>query len=344
MFNSRFLAASPSCPFRRKPKHLDSPAPPPEAAAGQAPPASTDPADDVDEFGDEEAIVIQGSRPRGSVIGDIPPENTLDARDIRATGATDITELLEAIAPQIGSARGRGGGRPVLLLNGQRVSSFRELRDIPSEAIARVEVLPEEVALKYGYRAEQRVVNFVLRPRFRSTVVQLEGGGATDGGYARGEVDVDRLMIGTNGRTSISLDAETNGDLREAERDIAGPDDDAADERRFRTLIGSGDQLRAAVTANRRLSDDLSATINAEVEHEDGRSLFGLSDIFLDPLVRRRSSDSAHLGGVVNGMEGRWRWSATANGDFTRTTVRSDRKDEADRDRSTSKTLRRTSI
>jgi outer membrane cobalamin receptor len=124
------------------------------------PPAATQP---VDETGEEEDIVITGQRPRGSVVGDIPPENTLDARDVRATGATNINELLEALAPQIGSVRGRGGEQPVLLLNGQRISGFRELRDIPTEAIVRVEILPEEVALKYGYRADQKVVNIVLR-------------------------------------------------------------------------------------------------------------------------------------------------------------------------------------
>lgn len=79
----------------------------------------------------------------------------------------------------LGSARGRGGERPITLLNGQRVSGFRELRDIPSEAIARVEILPEEVALRYGYRADQKVVNIVLRPRFRSTVARIEGSAAT---------------------------------------------------------------------------------------------------------------------------------------------------------------------
>ena len=84
-----------------------------------------------------------------------------------------------ALAPQIGSAQGRGGERPVLLLNGQRISSFRELRDIPTEAIERVEILPEEVALKYGYRADQKVVNIVLRPRFRSTVAQVGATAAT---------------------------------------------------------------------------------------------------------------------------------------------------------------------
>src|SRR5688572_153550 len=139
----------------------DAPAaePPPSAdttavqpVADPAPP----PAEDYEDEGEE--IVVTGVR-RGTVIGDIPPENTLTSRDVRATGATDITELLEALAPQIGSARGRGGERPILLLNGQRISSFREMRDIPTEAIERLDILPEEVALKYGYRADQRVVN-----------------------------------------------------------------------------------------------------------------------------------------------------------------------------------------
>ena len=144
----------------------------------------------TDEYGDEEdAIVVTGARPRGSVVGDIPPEDTLNSRDVRATGATNISELLDALAPQIGSAQGRGGGAPILLLNGQRISGFRELRDIPTEAISRVEILPEEVALKYGYGADQKVVNIVLRERFRSTVAQVAAGTATDGGYASAKGD-----------------------------------------------------------------------------------------------------------------------------------------------------------
>ena len=43
-----------------------------------------------------------GQKPRGSVVGDIPPENVLDPRDIRATGATSISELLDSIASQTG--------------------------------------------------------------------------------------------------------------------------------------------------------------------------------------------------------------------------------------------------
>ena len=214
------------------------------AAQAQEEPVEPVPNGEVDEYGEEgEAIVVTGVR-RGSVVGDIPPENVLGSRDVRATGATDITELLEALAPQIGSARGRGGERPVLLLNGKRISSFREMRDIPTEAIERVEILPEEVALKYGYRADQRVVNIVLRERFRSTVTRAEGSAATEGGYFGGEADATRLMISRDGRTTFNLRAEGNTSLTEDERDI--DQDSVPDDRSARTLIGSRNLLRGS--------------------------------------------------------------------------------------------------
>ena len=105
-------------------------------AVPQSPPAVAAPVDP--EAYDLGEIVISGGQPRGSVLGDIKPELVLDARDIRAYGANNITDLLAALAPQTGSAQGRGGGRPVVLLNGHRISGFREIRSIPTEAIERV--------------------------------------------------------------------------------------------------------------------------------------------------------------------------------------------------------------
>ena len=307
---------------------------PAPAAEEAAPVATTTAAQPADEFGDDEEIVVTGARARGSVVGDIPPENTLDARDVRATGATNINELLEAIAPQIGSARGRGGERPVLLLNGQRISGFRELRDLPTEAIQRVEVLPEEVALKYGYRADQRVVNIVLRNRFRSTTAQVGAGVATDGGYANGVVDLTRLTIQRNGRTTINLHAEGNNALTENERDdvIDNPAE-------ARTLIGRKRDVRGSATVNRTIWGDVGATLNAELEHTDGRSLIGLNPSLLEPLARNTSTKTAHLGGVLNGTtKSQWRWTVTGNADLTRGITETDRDNTAfpvDRSRQT---------
>ena len=66
---------------------------------------------------------------------------------------SSVSELLGALAPQV---QGNNNGPPVVLLNGQRNSRFSEIRDLPTEAISRVDILPEEVALKYaaGARVE----------------------------------------------------------------------------------------------------------------------------------------------------------------------------------------------
>jgi len=286
--------------------------------------------DAADDYEEGDTIVVTGAR--STVIGNIPPENTLTTRDIAATGAADMSELLEAIAPQIGSARGRGGERPITLLNGQRISSFRELRDIPTEAIARVEVLPEEVALRYGYRADQKVVNIVLRPRFRSTTARLEGSAATEGGYAGAEADLTRMMIGENSRTTIDLDVEFNSALTEAERGIRledPTDDDTLQE--ARTLIGSRRQLQGTLTHNRMIGA-ASATGNVELEHVSGRSLIGLGDTLLLPLARNTTRNSAHGAFVLNGNASDWRWSVTGNGDLARSVTTTER-DSGVRDR-----------
>jgi len=291
---------------------------------------------------EEEDVVVVGQKPRGSVVGDIPPENTLTQRDIRATGATSISELLDSVASQTGSARGRSGGRPILLLNGQRISGFRELRDLPPEAIQRMEILPEEVALKYGYAADQRVVNIVLRRRFNSTTAEARGKLATDGGYASGQADATRLIIRDGQRTSLNLHVEGNNPLYESERDLklqpVAPETDAVDPRPFRTLVGARQDVRLSGTVNRTILGDVSATVNGEVERETSKSRFGVPSGTLDdggteivrafpgdPLTRENKTESARLGGALNTQHGKWKLSSTANAEYSRSTGRTDR-------------------
>jgi hypothetical protein len=312
----------------------------PEAALPTATQPAGDGSDDMLDEEESEEIVVVGQKPRGSVVGDIPPENTLTQRDIRATGATSISELLDAVASQTGSARGRSGGRPILLLNGQRISGFRELRDLPPEAIQRMEILPEEVALKYGYAADQRVVNIVLRRRFNSTTAETRGKLATDGGYASGQADATRLVIRDGQRTSLNFHVEGNNPLYESERDLElqPVGTDTIDPRPFRTLVGARQNLRLSGTVNRTILDNVSATINGEVERETGRSRFGVptgtledgdTDIVRafrgDPLTRRTKTESARLGGALNTQRGKWRLSSTANVEYSRSTGRTDR-------------------
>lgn len=311
-----------------------------------------DPADPAVAESEEDAIIIQAERPRGSVFIDVEPEEVLDARDIQATGATSIAELLEAIEPQTQSNRGRGGGRPILLVNGRRISGFRELRDLPPEAIERVDILAEDVALAYGYAADQRVVNFVLRDRFLATTVQLEGEAATDGGREQGEFDVDWLVLRDNTRTTISFDVEPGGELREDERDIILQPietvEGTIDPRPFRTLIGRSELYRLNGTHQRPVGD-LSATVNLQLQQTENESLFGPAigtlevpgdnpfapvagidgivrrDLGLEPLGRDTTARSAGLSAILNSGPGDWRWSITADGNLSDSVTYTDR-------------------
>ena len=190
-------------------------------AAQAAPEVEQDPAPAADLEGavDLGTVNVSGQRPRGSVNSDIPPDLTLSAEEIQAYGAGNIAELLTYLEPVTRSSRG-SGGQPVMLVNGRRISGFREIRGLPPEAIERVDVLPEEVALEYGYRADQRVVNFVLKANFRSLTAEVEGRVPTAGGRTTTELDANVLRIAGAQRWSMELEHEDSTPLFESERDL----------------------------------------------------------------------------------------------------------------------------
>jgi hypothetical protein len=165
-------------------------------------------------------IIVTAERIRGSVDTDVPPVEQLNEADIASLGASSLTDIVAAVAPQANSGRGRGGGMPIILLNGQRVSGFRELRDLPPEAIRQVQIFPEEVALKYGFRPDQRVINFILKDNFASFASEFERAQPQDGGFARNEFETTLTRIGKNTRFNLDIELEQSTALTESERDL----------------------------------------------------------------------------------------------------------------------------
>ncbi|MBA3677091.1 MAG: TonB-dependent receptor plug domain-containing protein [Sphingosinicella sp.] len=289
-------------------------------------PANEDPDEEFyDEEADGEEIVVTGQRERGAVIGDIEPEIQLDRRDIRAYGAGSITELLDALAPQTQSGQGRGGGRPITLVNGRRISGFSEIRDLPPEAIERVDILPEEAALAYGYRADQRVVNFVLRRRFRATTAEVEAGFPTAGGREMLEGDVNILRLNRNGRWSLDAEYQRSSALLESERDLIGNELGE-----YRSLLPQSDQLSLAGTFNRTILNDISSTVNARYDESGSETRLGLAQAGGGRvLIREGKIRIGHLGVALNGDILPWRWSFTGNYDRGSSLSLTDRQREA---------------
>jgi hypothetical protein len=308
---SLLAGASIAAPFAAAPAQ---PAQPAQSTGAQtAPPGESD----------EEEIVVKGKAPRGSVIGNIPPEDVLHSRDVRATGATSFDELLDALAPEIGVARAAGAARPLVLLNGRRVSSYRELRDIPIEAVTRVDILPEEVALKYGYPADRKVVNVVLQNHFAESVAQTAVNKASHEGFAGGAGDFTRIQLSPHQRSTFNLHAGSNDILRGSQRSLVEQQYESSGTGATGLLIPPEVGIRGTATVTRELPGDVEATFNAEAWHRNGHLLSGLSEQLPAELKRHTTNDSLHLGATLTGDRAQWHWNVTgnANAEHDRTTT-----------------------
>ena len=306
----------------------------PAVLAQEAVPASAAPeAEDIEQLGEQPGtqsgdILVIGTRFAGQVEAVQPPLMTLDEADIAAYGTGSLTELIAALSPQTGSGRGRGGGHPIILLGGQRVANFREMRDFPPEAIRRMEVLPEEVALRYGFPPNQRVINFILKDKFSAWTVDGEYNISTHGDFAASEGKVSLLQVNGPSRLNFNVYLEDATLLTEGDRGIvqAGVQGDSASAL-FRSLIAESRDLGvngswSTGLGERGLGGSLS--VNAAFARNDTLSLAGLD--FGDPLERASRTDRFEGGGALNRRLGDWLATLTLDGGHVVTDSLTDRR------------------
>lgn len=188
----------------------------------------------------------------GAVLGDVAPELQMSPADIQSYGVSTVIDLLNEIAPQTRSDRGRTASTatsPVLLLNGRRISSLNEIQNIPTEAILRVDILPEEVSLKYGYTADQRVVNFVLKPHFHAITGEVVGGETTEGGDLTGQAEADQFKVDLDTRVNLDLKYQVAGGLTDAQRGLSEPAAGAPFDFAGNVVSPDGGQIDPALSA-----------------------------------------------------------------------------------------------
>ena len=281
-------------------------------------------------------IVVTGQAPPGAVIGDIPAENQMTPADIAAYGVDSVSDLLSQIADQTSSIQGRGDSGPVVLVNGKRISGISEVGDLPAESILRLDILPEEVALKYGYGASQKVVNIILRRRFRSQVASAGGGMATEGqgGNANGDFGITRIH--DSQRLNVMARVKASAALLESERGIipdparVTPGNAFAGDPDYRTLQPSTRNYSLNGSYAYQLSPRLTASLNGTAGYQTSRGLAGGAPLAgaLDPdeiTALRRDSDTftAH-GGVTLNYDLSTAWKLSFTGSYDHSDARSD--------------------
>lgn len=252
------------------------------------------------------------------------PDIVLDQDAVSAFGASTMAELAGRIAEQTGREQ------PAILINGRR-STFAEFALMPPEALERLEILPPDAAMKYGFSPGQRVINFILKKNFRAITAEPTFRAATQGGRAETSATatltrllrLDRLNIGVEYNRATSLyeserqlqsrfTAATGG----APSPVSGTGRDS-----FRTLLPSSERLAFTGSFGTKIADGLtmSASLTAETSEQDGAvGLPWTADgerMDLNPL--RTHSVQRRLGGSVTlqGDAGKWNWSTTGRGD-----------------------------
>ncbi len=303
----------------------------------EAAPAPVEERQTADEPG---TIVVQGQRLRGSLDVEQAPVLELNEEDIAAEGVTSIADLITQITNQSGSSRGRGGdGRPVILINGIRVGSFREFANYPPEALDKLEVFPEEVAQRFGFPPDRRVINLILKDNYRNAEVELEFEGPARGGYYQREQELGFLQIADGARINVNLEAEDNSILTEDERNIIqtpgsisvvpGDPEQAA----FRSLVSDARSIEANVSwAKAIIGSGTSLSANVNYERNDARSLQGLNTVTLTdaagnselrtfgadtPLEQRFASDVFSTSGSLTKPVNAFRLTSTFNASLT---------------------------
>lgn len=258
-------------------------------------------------------IVVSADRPRGSVVSDIPPDHVFKTLDVRAVGAVNIQDLLQNLGARAGLRT--DDGDPIVLLNGKRVSSFAEIAKIPAEAIERMEVFPPELAIRYGYAPDRKVVNIVVLEQFNSRVGLVSVAGPSEGGRTTPSAGLNYLRIRGNSRLNVDADYSRSDSLLESDRDIVQPAG-LAGQGAFRTLLPANERLVLNGTLSRELIKDVASTLNATFETNTSNSLFGLGAN--GPIAGRNQTRVAHVGTTWSGRLSRWQWTVTGNYDQSR--------------------------
>lgn len=189
------------------------------AASAQPTDESPDPpADQITP--DERQIVVTGKR--GSAVIDVAPIAEYDADAIAALGAATMGDVLRTIR---GATQSADGSEPIYLLNAQRVSGFQEIGSLPPEALEKIEVLPEQTALRFGFPPTRRVINFITKRRFRQIELRGTATALTRGGSTMEAANAGLTRLRDDSRLTLGLEYRHTDPLLQSDRRIA-PDPD----------------------------------------------------------------------------------------------------------------------
>lgn len=243
---------------------------------------------------------------------EVPLEQLTDV-EVAGLGVGSATDLLTQLKPRTASSMSTDD--PIVLVNG-RVAGSTELDNLPSEAILRVDILPEKSALRYGFDDTQKVVNLVLRERYRGGNVSLLDRQSTEGGGRSSAFTGNGTRIGHDAEATVRLDYRDNQSVLESQRGLHNPDSAQ------RTLLPDSQEIKLGVTGVQPILS-LRPSLEASVDLKSSDFLQGLTQEGPPAVLEQHNgSTTLHVGSRLTGPIGRLVWSLNVTGDETRTRQR----------------------
>jgi hypothetical protein len=236
---------------------------------------------------------------RGEAL--VEAETELDEERIATYGAFDIRELIGNLAPLIGGS----GNPPAVLVNGQRVGNTSMIEGFPPEALSRLAILPPEAAVRYGYPADQRVVNLVLKPHFASWNTGSTLTQPTAGGRDGQTLSVNRVAIDGSINWSTGVRLARDSRLLRSQRFPAFDDED-----RYKSLFPSTHNLDVNAGIMHPIGN-FSGSLNLNAGASASRGLLGQDESRV--LQDRQDSRSVGVSAALAGSIGDFRTTFSAN-------------------------------
>lgn len=242
-------------------------------------------------------IIVSGQR---GLLG-VQADRVITEDEVASYGLNSVGELVDEIAVEQGKKR----EDVVYLINGQRVMGLGDIGSYPTEAIARIELLPRGAAAQVGGSPNQQVVNISLKSQVRTYVGRASLAHATDGAFTSHNGDMSITAITRPRRINLTLRWRREDALLESDRNIVQATGAPAGLGSFRALRPELDEVELRGSVADQLAPNLNGFVTARLFEGNTRSFLG-RDSDGDWLNQRSRLSSGNVDLQLNGELGDW--------------------------------------
>ena len=211
------------------------------------------------------------------------PASNRNATSMRRRSPVTMPAPSTICLAEVRSELGADRSPPLIIVNGERVSSLDDIGAFPVEAVENVKVLPNGSAIGVGGNSSQRVISLTLKKKVRAAILLAAHTVATDGDWNadRGEAILTyiegpkRVNVAFESamRTTCSRTSATSSSRMRRPISV-----------RFRTLRPDSRTYDLSGTFATRLAPWLTVNARLRFAHATGRSARGLpSTLFVLP-------------------------------------------------------------